>query len=314
MQNVYFNHDGGVDDLISLFLLLNMENIKLTGVSVIDADCYIEPATFASRKIIARFGDGRLETAMSKERGKNPFPKDWRMHAFFMDALPILNEKKELAPLSDKEAYEHLIEKVMVEKEKTTLLFTGPLTDLAKAIQTEPSIIDKIERLVWMGGTYRSEGNVHEPEHDGTAEWNAFWDPEAVGIVFDSSIEISMVALESTIQVPLTTDIRQMWADQREFEGVDFLGVSYAVVPPLKHFVTNSTYYLWDVLTTASLGKPELVKSKMIQTGVYTHGPAQGRTYEMENGRPVTVVYDVDHDGFFEYITSLAKKVKASDN
>ncbi|TDM02135.1 nucleoside hydrolase [Macrococcus carouselicus] len=314
MQNVYFNHDGGVDDLISLFLLLNMENIKLTGVSVIDADCYIEPATFASRKIIARFGDGRLETTMSKERGKNPFPKDWRMHAFFMDALPILNEKKELAPLSDKEAYEHLIEKVMVEKEKTTLLFTGPLTDLAKAIQTEPSIIDKIERLVWMGGTYRSEGNVHEPEHDGTAEWNAFWDPEAVGIVFDSSIEISMVALESTIQVPLTTDIRQIWADQREFEGVDFLGVSYAVVPPLKHFVTNSTYYLWDVLTTASLGKPELVKSKMIQTGVYTHGPAQGRTYEMENGRPVTVVYDVDHDGFFEYITSLAKKVKASDN
>lgn len=311
MENVYFNHDGGVDDLISLFLLLQMDNVKLTGVSVIDADCYIEPATYASRKIIDRFGDGQLETAMSTLRGKNPFPKDWRMHAFFMDALPILNEKGSIvAPLAEQPAHQHLIDKVMNEEEKTILLFTGPLTDLAKALEIEPKLTEKINKLVWMGGTYREEGNVHEPEHDGTAEWNAFWDPEAVGIVFDTDIEIDMVALESTIQVPLTADIRQMWANERRYAGVDFLGVSYAIVPPLKHFVTNSTYYLWDVLTTASLGKPELVKSKVIESGVYTHGPAQGRTYEMENGRPVNVVYDVDHDAFFDYITDLAKKVK----
>ena len=44
MKKVYFNHDGGVDDLISLFLLLQMDNVKLTGVSVIPADCYLEPA------------------------------------------------------------------------------------------------------------------------------------------------------------------------------------------------------------------------------------------------------------------------------
>jgi hypothetical protein len=30
-----------------------------------------------------------IHVAASKQRGKNPFPKDWRMHAFFMDALPI---------------------------------------------------------------------------------------------------------------------------------------------------------------------------------------------------------------------------------
>lgn len=308
MKHVYFNHDGGVDDLISLFLLLQMDNVKLTGVSVIDADCYIEPATFASRKIIAKFGDYQVDTAMSKERGKNPFPKDWRMHAFFMDALPILNEKQQLAPLAEQPAYQHLIDQVMAESEKTTLLFTGPLTDLAKAIQVEPAIVDKIDRLVWMGGTYLPEGNVHEPEHDGTAEWNAFWDPEAVGVVFNSPIDIDMVALESTLQVPLTTDIRQMWADERSFEGVDFLGVSYAMVPPLKHFATNSTYYLWDVLTTAALGNPELVKSKVVYSDVVTEGPSQGRTYEVENGRRVNLVYDVDHDAFFDYITSLAKK------
>ncbi len=32
---VYFNHDGGVDDLISLTLLLQMPTIKLLGIGVI---------------------------------------------------------------------------------------------------------------------------------------------------------------------------------------------------------------------------------------------------------------------------------------
>ena len=63
---------------------------------------------------------------------------------------------------------------------------------------------------------------MEEPEHDGTAEWNAFWDPEAVKTIFDTSIKIEMVALESTNQVPLTPAIRQMWANQRQFIGVDF--------------------------------------------------------------------------------------------
>lgn len=53
MQSVYFNHDGNVDDLVSLLLLLQMPEVKLIGVSVIDADGYIDPAISASRKIIS---------------------------------------------------------------------------------------------------------------------------------------------------------------------------------------------------------------------------------------------------------------------
>ena len=52
-----------------------------------------------------------------------------------------------------------------------------------------------------MGGTFLDKGNVEEPEHDGTAEWNAFWDPEAVKVVLDSDMIVDIVALESTNQV-----------------------------------------------------------------------------------------------------------------
>ena len=98
-----------------------------------------------------------------------------------MDALPILNESttNEKSTISDVEAYEDIIRVLNQSNEPVTLLFTGPLTDLAKALKIEPSIQNNIEKLVWMGGTLE-KGNVEEPEHDGTAEWNAFWDPEAV--------------------------------------------------------------------------------------------------------------------------------------
>ena len=310
MTKVYFNHDGGVDDLVSLFLLLQMEDIELIGVSAIGADSYVEPAVSASVKVINRFSNEAIAVAPSAQRGKNPFPKDWRMHAFFMDALPILNERKYTgrATVAVHDAYEDIIEKLKSSETPVTLLFTGPLTDLAKSIEVDPSITAKIERLVWMGGTFLEKGNVEEPEHDGTAEWNAFWDPEAVKTVFDTEIPIDMIALESTNQVPLTLDVRQRWADARQYPGVDFLGVSYAAVPPLTHFVTNSTYFLWDVLTTAYIGKPDLVSAREVRADVITQGPSQGRTFQTTEGRLINVVDNVNRDDFFDYMTALAQR------
>ncbi|ALC87710.1 ABC transporter substrate-binding protein [Bacillus sp. FJAT-22090] len=306
---VYLNHDGGVDDLISLFLLLQMEEVELIGVGVIPADCYLEPAQYASRKIIDRFGQGKqVEVALSNSRPVNPFPKDWRMHAFYVDALPVLNEFDLKTGVVDEPAHIHLVNKLNASTEKVTLLFVGPLTDLARALEIAPEIEEKIEKLVWMGGTFLEKGNVEEPEHDGTAEWNAFWDPEAVATVWNSNINIDLVALESTNKVPLTNDIRKMWARQRENLGVDFLGQCYAAVPSLVHFQTNSTYFLWDVLTTATIGHEDLVEKKTVNCIAIASGASQGKTELNENGRPVHLVYDVDHDVFFDYITQLAKK------
>ena len=284
-----------------------MDNVKLTGVSVIPADCYLEPAISASRKIIDRFGKEYIEVAASNSRAKNPFQR-LADACILCRCFTNFNEAgKVITPVAAKSAHHHLIETLLQTEGKTTLLFTGPLTDLARALYEAPIVEDKIERLVWMGGTFLTAGNVHEPEHDGTAEWNSFWDPEAVARVWESKIEIDLVTLESTNQVPLTIDIRERWAKERNYIGVDFLGQCYAMVPPLVHFSTNSTYYLWDVLTTALVGNTNLAKTQTINSIVHTYGPSQGRTVEFDGGRPVNVVYDVNHNGFFNYITELVK-------
>lgn len=308
MRNVYFNHDGSVDDLVSLLLLLQMPDVHLTGVGVVGADSYLEPALAATRKVIDRFGhDTHLKVAVSDSRGVHPFPKEWRLDAFSLDALPILNESGTVVtPVAPKPAHLDLVDKLQTTSEKTTLVMTGPLTDLARALQADPSITAKIEQLYWMGGTFDGRGNVAEPEQDGTTEWNAYWDPQAVKTVWDSDLTIQMVGLESTRQVPLTPAIRQHWATLRQHPAIDFIGQGYALVPALQHFETNSTYFLWDVLTTVASEFPEIVTTKRVTSDVLTEGPGRGRTFETPTGRPVTLVTTVNHDAFFKRIDTLA--------
>lgn len=307
-MKVYFNHDGGVDDLTSLFLLLQMPEVTLLGVGVMGADSYVEPATSATQKIIDRFGKGQtIEVASSDAGTRHPFPTPWRLETFSMTALPLLNEHEPIkTPLRSDSAAEHLRIILSETSEPITLLFTGPLTDLATVIRAQPELTNKISRLVWMGGTFLERGNVEEPEADGHAEWNAFWDAEAVKTVWEGDIDIEMVGLESTNNVPLTSAVRRHWAHRRQQVGFDFLGNSYALVPELRHFVTNSKHFLWDVLATCYLTHPEITTTKLVHGDVITNGPSLGRTILTADGRTIRLVDTVNNEQFFNLIDDLA--------
>jgi len=309
---VYMNHDGGVDDLVSLLAVLLMKDVELLGVGVIPGDCYLEPAVSASRKIIDVFGGGAsVEVSASDSRAKNPFPKEWRMHAYFVDALPMLNGRDEpSAPLSDEPAHLHLVRKLREADRKVTLLFTGPLTDLSRALAAAPDIEDKIDSLVWMGGSFKGEGNIIEPEHDGSAEWNAFWDPEAVADVWASGIDIVAYPLLATDQVPWTIARRNAWARLREHPALDFAVQCYAMCPPLVHVHANDTYFLWDLLTTSHLGGANLATLKEVSCRAHPSGPSQGRIEEAEGCRSIRIAEKVDTEAFFEYMTSLFQSFK----
>ena len=306
MTNVYFNHDGGVDDLVSLLLLLQMPEARVTGVSVVDGDCQIEAALEASRKIIDLFGgkQAALEVAASDSRPHHQFPSEWRGSAFTFDALPMLNEYgAPRTPIAARPAHLDLVDKVMAEEGKTTLLFTGPLTDLARALDAEPAIEEKIEALFWMGGSLDGHGNVVDPCFDGTAEWNAFWDPEAVKRVRDSSLEIHMVGLESTEELPLTRDLCQHWAELRRYPAIDLIGQGYALV---LNVAANNVYYLWDVLTTVYCLHPEIAEVERVRCDVRVDGAAAGRTFRCDEGREVTLVTHADPKRFYALVDELA--------
>lgn len=309
MKQIYFNHDGNIDDLVSYLLLLQAPDIKLLGVGAIDADGFIDPSVAACRKMTDLFnlrGD-ELAVARSNSRAVNQFPHDWRMATYSFNYLPILNEKGSVdTPQAELPAHLDMVQKLKHAKEPVTLIMTGPLTDLARALDVDPDIEQHIKKLYWMGGSLDGHGNVAMVNADGSQEWNSFWDPYAVKRVFDSNIPIQIVGLESTEEIPLNDELRQHWASLRKYPAMDLVGQGYSLIIS----IPSAELYLWDVLTTVSALYPEVVESEKAKATVITDGMSAGSFRRDPNGREVDIVTKANKELFFQKMDEILERTK----
>lgn len=309
MKQIYFNHDGNIDDLVSYLLLLQAPDIKLLGVGAIDADGFIDPSVAACRKMTDLFnlrGD-ELAVARSNSRAVNQFPHDWRMATYSFNYLPILNEKGSVdTRQAELPAHLDMVEKLKHAKEPVTLIMTGPLTDLARALDVDPDIERHIKKLYWMGGSLDGHGNVAMVNADGSQEWNSFWDPYAVKRVFDSNIPIQIVGLESTEEIPLNDELRQHWASLRKYPAMDLVGQGYSLIIS----IPSAELYLWDVLTTVSALYPEVVESEKARATVITDGMSAGSFRRDPNGREVDIVIKANKELFFQKMDEILERTK----
>lgn len=312
MKEFYFNHDGNIDDLVSYLLFLQAPEIKLLGVGAIDADGYVDPSVEVCRKLTDRFntrGD-KLEVAKSNSRAVNQFPEAWRTASYSFNSLPILNESgKMVTKEADQPAHLDMVTKLENAAEPVTVVMTGPLTDLARALDVAPEIEAKIEKLYWMGGSLDGHGNVVQVNADGTQEWNAFWDPYAVERVLASNIPMEVIGLESSEELPLTNELKMHWAGLRKYPAVDLAGQAYSLLvnPPIQ----TAQLYFWDILTVISALYPEVVlTAEKRKVKVITKGTAAGRMEEDPNGREITLVTKADKDLFFKKFDELLMRAK----
>ena len=302
MKNVFFDHDAGVDDLLSIIFLLAMKQVKPTGIGVTPADCYLETGLPATLKILELLKRTEIPVASGALNGRHEFPAEWRHHSDMVDALPVLNETGgphiAAQPLP---AHELLIQTARASSDPVTLLFTGPLTNLAAALDLALDIEPHLERLYWMGGAIDVPGNVLPPYGDGTAEWNVYWDAPAAARVWRSKIPITLVGLDATDSVPVTLDFLRRLARQRRFPLSDLAGQCWAVT-------VNTGYHLWDTLTTLLLGFPDLVNYRDVPCEIVTKGPSEGRTRPTPNGRIVQVAEMKDPAKVYENVLELLKQ------
>ena len=312
MKEFYFNHDGNIDDLVSYLLFLQAPEIKLLGVGAIDADGYVDPSVEVCRKLTDRFntrGD-KLEVAKSNSRAVNQFPEAWRTASYSFNSLPILNESgKMVTKEADQPAHLDMVTKLENATAPVTVVMTGPLTDLARALDVAPEIESKIEKLYWMGGSLDGHGNVVQVNADGTQEWNAFWDPYAVERVLASNIPMEVIGLESSEELPLTNELKMHWAGLRKYPAVDLAGQAYSLLvnPPIQ----TAQLYFWDILTVISALYPEVVlTAEKRKVKVITKGTAAGRMEEDPNGREITLVTKADKDLFFKKFDELLMRAK----
>ena len=85
-------------------------------------------------------------------------------------------------------AVDKLIEAIHLHADHIELVTLGPLTNIALALQQDPSIARSVKRCVVMGAVADHIGNVTQ-----VAEFNMWVDPEAVDVVLRSGMHLEFV-------------------------------------------------------------------------------------------------------------------------
>ena len=184
---------------------------------------------------------------------------------------------------------------------EVTLIATGPLTNVALGLQRDPEGMKKLKEIVSMGGAVRTRGNVTP-----YAEFNIYSDPLAARIVFESGAPVTLVALDVTHQVFLTSQIIEERVKPYSNPFSNFLieAVGYDSVG--HRFRRGSEVaYLHDPLAVGVVIDPKLVKKESPPIHVETgEGDRFGQTLESQEGKPIEVCLEVDARRFLELFLS----------
>lgn len=300
---VIFDHDGGIDDILSLLLTLTMPQVELKGVCITPADCYPDDALTSSLKLLTLAGQTEVPVAVGNLVGPNPFPPEWRAQPRVCHAMPQMLRIEEcrdnVQPVA---AHEWLVDYLSQCTQKVTVVMTGPASNLAWVLKRHPQLANKIEQVIWMGGAVEVKGNVAMHDHDGSAEWNAYWDPQATYDLVHSDVNLLMVPLDATNALPVDRAFLQNLA-KADTALSDLAGQLWAATTtaiPAYEF----TYFLWDILATSILGVPAncySVKERLLS--VQTTTPSAGQTFINDEGSLVRWVSEVDAQLVVEYVT-----------
>ncbi|GEA07833.1 hypothetical protein KUL42_25940 [Alteromonas sp. KUL42] len=75
--------------------------------------------------------------------------------------------------------------------------------------------------LFGWGGAVDVKGNVAMHDHNGTAEWNAYWHPKATHQLVHSGLDVMLVPLDATNSLPVSWEFLNALAEKPN-RGVRF--------------------------------------------------------------------------------------------
>ena len=300
-HKIILDCDPGHDDAIAILLAAHHPDIDLLAITTVAGNQSVEKTTHNALKVCSLVNIRNVPIARGMDR---PLVRPAR-HAPDIHGESGLDGPN--IPEPDIEAVaQHgvdlLIDLLMKSDGDITLVPTGPLTNIATAIRSEPAILPKISAISLMGGAI-GLGNVTP-----AAEFNIWADPEAAAIVFDCGRPITMCPLEVTHQALATDEVlgrlraanrpvARFAADLLSFFGDTYRNVFGFPAPPVH-----------DPCAVAAVIDPEMVQTHLMRVEVETMGEwTAGRTVCDVYGRlgkeqNVRVGYKLDVPRFWEMV------------
>ena len=191
-------------------------------------------------------------------------------------------------------AVDFLVQEIMEHPGEYNIVTLGGLTNIARALQKEPRIRERIKHLYMMAGSisYPEQLNLERPNHRRTRqEHNVYTDTLAAKKVLRSGIPMTMVTLD------VTTQCRLYRKELETLRGVDQVNQAVCSMADVwfdyRDGVLETDVYftcMHDPLTLALVVNPDL--GKIVRRNVDV--TVLGSKTRFSDGENVKVVYEAD--------------------
>ena len=174
--------DPGIDDALAIAFAHGHPGIDLVGITTVAGNVGLAKTTANALAVCEFIGAAGIPvTAGCAGPLLRPALDARQVHGDSGLGGAILPPAA--ASPADGHAIDYLIETVRAAPGEITLVATGPLTNIALAVQREPRLADWVRQFVIMGGS-AGRGNVTP-----AAEYNIWADPEAAAAVFRAGLD-----------------------------------------------------------------------------------------------------------------------------
>src|SRR5210317_814884 len=320
--------DTGSDDAVAILMALRDPRVEVLGVTVVSGNVPLKQGIINTLST-AELCDVKVKVFAGADK---PITREYRelytleefqahvqtlspnsisaqcVHG--VDGMGDIGIEPKNKKYEEDDSIEYLVNSFNNNPNEITLVTLGPLTNIAKAIQKDSSIVNKIEHCYVMGGTSDGTGNVSS-----AAEYNIWVDPEAAKIVFNSGLHITMVGWDNSYKYAMLKD--------EEMNNLKLLKTKYAdfCVDIQKTLIelTYATYGFYgfdlpDPITMAiALDNDIILESQQLHVLVDVRdGITRGQTivdyFNAEQGNQNVRVVTKSHDkGFLNLLTELVK-------
>lgn len=300
--------DAGVDDAEAIMLALHHSDVTVEAITTVSGNTHVDKVV---RNVFTVLDI--MEADVPVYRGSDrPLVQELE-HADEFHGSDGMGDMDDRQPSQRKLAEGHaaleLIKRINESPDEITLIALGPLTNVALAIQLDPSLPEKIKQFYFMGGTIAAQGNAGL-----TSEYNIEGDPEAAFMVLRAFSHATMLSWETTVRHAFA------WEKFDELTQIDtkrgrfFQSMTKKTSKFLREEIGYAGYLLPDPLTMSILMEPDLLLESETHfmtvelNGKYTRAQTVIDYYDRFGKEAnVTIATKVNTDGVYELYQQMLK-------
>ena len=295
-RKILLDCDPGLDDALALLLAHGDPNLDLVGVTTVGGNVGLQKTTANALRLREYLGFPTVPVASGAAQPLVRAAVD-AAHVHGEHGLGSVVLPDATLPLDPRSAAEFIVSALRAEPGAIHLVATGPMTNIALALELEPAIARLAASFTIMGGSY-TRGNATV-----AAEYNIYADPEAARIVFDADWQVTMIGLDLTLQAQANSTV---------IGRIQQLGaLADELIVPLATFYYNPKDPGWDgqavhdVCAVAYVARPDLFVSRPARVDVETTGEFTSGMTVVDFDPPIPnalVATELDVEGFWAYV------------